>query len=114
MSSIDHRLEELHRRERSVRELLQSVESLRHGGGGGTSGGMEERVAKLEAGVEHLQGDVVDLRGDMKTVLTEMATLKENVRHLPTKPWLFTTLVGILAALSAIVAVIVRFVPAAG
>lgn len=72
---------------------------------------MEERVARLEANLEHIQRDVTDLRGDMKVVLTDIATLKENVRHLPTKPWMFVTLGGLISAVAAITAIIVRFVP---
>jgi len=65
---------------------------------------MEARVARLEKNVDTLTKDVGDLRIDV-------ATLKENVRHLPTKPWMFSTLGGMLAALAVIVGLIVRFIP---
>lgn len=79
--------------------LQQEVRALKEGGGGGTSGGMDGRVDRLEK-------DVADLRVDM-------ATVKENLRHLPSKPWMFTTLLGLLTAIGALVALIVRFVPPA-
>ena len=41
--------------------------------GGGTFDGMEARVAKLEATVDHIQRDVGDIR-------TEVRTLRENAR----------------------------------
>lgn len=80
--------------------------TLKGNGGGGTSGGMDDRIARLEKAVDGLQSHVTDLRIDV-------ATLKENVRHLPTKPWLFTTLAGMLTVLAAIVGLIVRFIPPA-
>lgn len=42
---------------------------------------------------------------------SDLATIKENVRHLPGKTWMFTTLAAMLAALAAIVTVITRLVP---
>ena len=80
--------------------------------------GLEARVAKVEAHVEHLResvtgfrGDFKDLRGDLKdlrhdvvTLKVDVATVKENVRHLPTKGFI-VTVVGIalvfLAGLAA-------------
>lgn len=73
-------------------------------GGSGTSGGMEERVARLEKNVDQIAKDIGDVRVDV-------ATLKENVRHLPTKPWIFTALAGTLAALSVVMGMLIRFLP---
>src|SRR4051812_7609876 len=36
--------------------------------GGGTFDGMEARVAKLEAAVEHIQRDVGDIKSDVRTM----------------------------------------------
>jgi hypothetical protein len=94
---------------------------LQGGGGGGTFDGMEPRVARLEADMEHVKKtlDRFDGRaerqgGDISVLKADVATLKENVRHLPTKPWLFTTLVMLLSALAAIIGVLIRFLPQAG
>jgi len=38
--------------------LSEQIEALKTAGGGGTSGGMEGRVAKLEANVETVRADV--------------------------------------------------------
>jgi hypothetical protein len=43
-----------------------SPHSLKSGGGGGTSDGMEARVAKLEASVEHIQKDIAEIKGDVR------------------------------------------------
>jgi hypothetical protein len=37
------------------------------GGGGGTFDGMEARVAKVEATLEHIQRDISDIKGDVRT-----------------------------------------------
>jgi hypothetical protein len=89
---------------RNLEEMQRNLDRLKAGDGGGTSGGMEERVTRLEKNVDALAKDVSDIRADV-------ATLKENVRHLPTKPWLFSTLAGMLTFLAVIVGVIVRFIP---
>ena|SRR6266404_29188 len=41
---------------------------LRPPGGGGTFDGMEARVAKLEASVEHIQRDTADIKSDLRTL----------------------------------------------
>jgi len=51
----------------------QPQDRLKSGGGGGTSGGMEPRVAKLEAAVEHIQRDTTDIKTDVRT-------LRDNAR----------------------------------
>ena len=104
MSALDERLAKLLDAESSIRKLEAQVEQLRGGGPGGTSGGMEERLTRVEKNVDQLAKDVTDIRVDI-------ATIKENVRHLPTKPWLFTALAGVIAAIGAIVTMVVRFVP---
>lgn len=91
-------------RKKIVNSVTVVDETLKGGGGGGTSDDMEARVARLEKNFDTLTKDVSDMRVDV-------ATLKENVRHLPTKPWMFSTLVAMLAALSVVIGLIVRFIP---
>jgi hypothetical protein len=43
-------------------------------GGGGTFDGMEARVAKLEAVVEHIQRDISDIKGDVRGLRTDART----------------------------------------
>lgn len=40
----------------------------------GDNGGMEARVAKLEAAVEHIQRDIADLKGDVRAIRSEART----------------------------------------
>lgn len=80
--------------------------ALKGSGGGGTSDGMDERVTRLEKHVDQIAKDVGDLRVDV-------ATLKENVRHLPTKPWMFATLSSLLVLSIAIIGLLIRFLPPA-
>lgn len=74
-----------------------------HGGdGGGTSDGMLERVAKLEANVEALQRDVTDVRSDMKDVRDRLGKLEVKVDHLPSKAFVFSVYAVVSALLAAI------------
>lgn len=91
-----------------VSALERDVEPLQKGGGGGTSGGMEDRVARLEKSVEKIGDQMVTIREDI-------ATIKENVRHLPTKPWIFTTLAAMVTVMitlmTFITGMLIRFLP---
>ena len=48
-------------------------------GGGGTFDGMEPRVAKLEAAVEHIQRDISEIKSDVRALRDE---IKSDVRAL--------------------------------
>ena len=61
--------------------LDREVASLKTGGGGGTSGGMEPRVAKLEAHVEHIRAEI----GKLAPMPADLAAVRERLQHLPTK-----------------------------
>jgi hypothetical protein len=68
--------------ERRLQQLEHVLEdNLKSGGGGGTSGGMEARVAKLEAHMEHVRGELAKLA----QMPVEIAAIKERQGHLPTK-----------------------------
>lgn len=83
------------------------VASLKHGGGDGTSGGMEARIASLEAHMDHVRTDVARL----SSAPERLTGLEVKVDQLPSKEWTFKTLVAMLSALAVIVGLIVRFVP---
>lgn len=65
-------------------------------GGGGHDGGMDGRVAKLEA-------DVKDIRTDLKTLVKDVAELKGRAAAMPTM-WqlitMFMAVVGVVATFS--------------
>lgn len=97
--------------------LRRQVEQLKGSGGGGTSGGMEPRIARLEKAAEQLAKDVGDLRVELaaikenvrpvSTMVTDMAMLKERVSHLPTKDELGTKLRTYLTIAVSIVGVMI-------
>jgi|GEM_PF-2987211 len=70
----------------------QSEQSLKSGGGDGTSDDMEQRVSHLEKQFDRINDKVDDLRIDM-------AVIKERVSHLPTKGFVF----GVYGAVSAFI-----------
>lgn len=112
MSTIDNRLLDAFTESQRARAEVRAGEARLPGGGGdGTSDDMQERVARLEKQIDQVGKDVGDMRVDV-------ATLKENVRHLPTKPWMFQAFAALLASISLlvtlIVGLIVRFLPHAG
>jgi hypothetical protein len=52
--------------QRKLQEANSESGRLKSGGGGGTSDGMEPRVAKLEAAVEHIQKDISEIKTDIR------------------------------------------------
>ncbi|MFC7378236.1 hypothetical protein [Brevundimonas sp. GCM10030266] len=106
-------------------DLLSQMQRLQTGGGGGTSDGMEPRVAKLEADVGHILTTLSDLKAgqgaaskDLTDLKVGQTELKTTVGHLPSKEDISKTikdwalLIGaILAAINVIGLLIMRFVP---
>lgn len=80
--------------------LTHVEEQLKSGGGSGTSDGMEVRVARLEAHMEH----VVKQVDRLADIPTDLAVLKVKVNELPTKGWLVTGLLLSLGAIAALIA----------
>lgn len=92
-------------------------------GGGPHDPGMEARVAKLEAAVEHLQGDMTEVRAALGRLEPKISEMAGNFPHLATKaeisqmigafPHLATkadlakrpTIAGIIAIVAAIAAI---------
>lgn len=71
--------------------------SLKSGGGDGTSGGMEPRIAKLEASMSHMERDVGELRVDMKDVRERLISVEKT---MATKGFVFSVY-GIVSVLLA-------------
>ncbi|WP_036505088.1 hypothetical protein [Novosphingobium sp. AP12] len=79
--TVDVRLV-LDRHAQQTRELAQAkADLLKAGGGGGISDGMDGRVSKLEAHMEHVREDMRDI----KQVLGDVATKLDRLTELPTK-----------------------------
>ena len=71
---------------------------LKSRGGDGTSGGMEPRLAVLEAEMKHVKENLAKLG----SVPTDLATLKERIAHLPGKGFVVTAAVSTVGALTGI------------
>ena len=76
---------------------------MKAGGGGGTSDGMEARVARLEAHVETLRSDSSAMRADIADIRINLATLTERVAHMPTKGFVISSNMTAIALLSALI-----------
>lgn len=66
-------------------------------------GGMEARLARLEAHIEHAQSDLGALKSDMAGVKDRLARLEVKVDHLPSKGFIVTALVAALALITAMI-----------
>lgn len=78
-----------------VQDVVQDILRNVHGGGNGGGSGLDARVARLEGRIDKI-GD------DLGTVKVDIATIKENVRHLPTKDFIVTALTATLTVIAAI------------
>ncbi|MFZ3485742.1 hypothetical protein [Sphingomonas sp. 3-13AW] len=70
-----------------IASLERQIEHLKGGGGGGTFGGMEARVARLESDMEHVKkavdrvdGKLDSLIASVGAVASTIATLDERTR----------------------------------
>ncbi|MQB37635.1 hypothetical protein DXT97_12615 [Agrobacterium tumefaciens] len=70
---------------------------LKSGGDGGNNGGMDGRIAKLEADMEYVKRDVSELRTDMRDVRDRAVKIEER---MATKTFVFSVY-GIVSALIA-------------
>jgi hypothetical protein len=106
--------------------------TLKGGGGDGTSGGMEGRIARIESDMEHvkhgmaalelgsselrkgvtaIQVDVAKGVGEIRTVFSG---LDERSKHFTTR-WDVVVMLSVLfGLLSGVIALAVRFIPHAG
>lgn len=72
-------------------------------GGPPHDGGMEARVAKLEAAVEHMQRDLAEVRTSLamvnntvSSVQTDVAVIKERLSHTPTTLQMWMAVAAVL------------------
>lgn len=93
-----------HRRSRGMPTVFGIDAPLKAGGGDGTSGGMEARVAKLEAHVEHIRAELAKL----SAMPTDLAVLKTRVDHLPTKGFILTSAIATVSAVVGLITLLSR------
>jgi hypothetical protein len=76
--------------------------ALESSGGGGDSTGMEPRIAKLEAHMEHVLADTSQLKADVGKMRVDVATLVERIAALPSKGFIVGVVVAGLGAFGAL------------
>lgn len=91
--AVDFTLQDFLREQKARSEGQHPPEGLQHGGGGGTSDGMEARVTRLETHMEYVRRDLDEIKSLLR-VLPELATK----RDLETWRWQWlATGIGIVA-----------------
>src|SRR5262245_56934335 len=65
--------------------------------------GVEARVAKVEAHVEHILADLSALKADMRDIRERFAKIETRLYHLPTKDFIKTAAIVIIGLLGAII-----------
>lgn len=95
------------------KDIREMSELLRRGGGGGTSGGMEARVAKLESDVGHLLTAVGEIKAaqlvsskDLTELKVSSGKVETKVSSLPTKEDIAKTIKDWLLLMGAALTVI--------
>lgn len=80
-------------------------------------GGMEARVAKLEAAVEYIQRDVAEVRASLamlnntlSSVQNDVGVIKERLSHTPTTLKMWASLVAVVVPVGAAVVGILTWV----
>lgn len=103
MSATIHDLAAIRDRIAELQKEPLLRQSLKGGGGNGTIGGMEARVAKIEAFMDVIRTEVAALRSDGRDLRDRLIRLEERVAHLPSKGFIFSTAVAIVTGLTAII-----------
>jgi hypothetical protein len=77
--------------------------TLKSGGGGGTSGGMDGWQTSVEARLGEIRTDTRSLLGEVNAIKVNLATLTERVAHLPSKGFVVTAVLTSLTVIAALV-----------
>jgi hypothetical protein len=88
-----------------IRDLQIRMEEMeRHMGSGPPAGGdgMEPRVAKLEASVEHIQTDVADIKLDGRAVIAKLDDIKDSIASA--KIWALLLYIGLAGGMLFVMA----------
>jgi len=75
-------------RDKVVKEISESADTgrdLKSGNGSGTSDGMEGRVSRLEAHMEHVREDVGEIKQSLSSIAAKLDSMSDKIGHLPTK-----------------------------
>ncbi len=96
-------LARLGRTSSEIDSLIERAATLKSGGGGGTSGPMEERVARLETHMEYVRRDLDEIRGTLGRVEGALADLPKK-RDLEAWRWQW---VGVAIAVIALTTTVI-------
>jgi len=83
--------------------LLSRLEKHLHSGNGGNGGGMDGRIAKLEANVENIGKSLTETRSDTRDIRDRTIRLEEKVAQLPTKGFIVSVVLTSLAVIAALI-----------
>ncbi|MGX1100085.1 hypothetical protein [Amorphus sp. MBR-141] len=83
---------------RQLQEARRAKDTLSSGGGGGTSDGMEPRIARLEK-------DMSEIKSDLKKIGLDVSETKGRLSAMPTT-W---QLAGLIIAIMGLSFVVIRF-----
>lgn len=72
---------------------------------------VEKAVTQLELHRNYMERDLQIARDDMRDVRDRLTRLETKVSDLPSKVWIGTVVIGGLVAMSAIVGLIMHFMP---
>lgn len=92
-----------------IASVEQEVRVLKTGGTDGTYGGMEARVAKLEAHMEHVRSDLAKLA----SVPADLSEVKARINALPDKDWVGAKMFRYLSAAGVACAIVSGLIGAA-
>lgn len=68
-------------------------------------------MPSVRKSVTDLATDARAVRGSVNDIKIDLGRLNERLKHMPTKGFIFGIAAGMIAAMSAIVGLIVRFMP---
>ena len=70
---------------------------------GGGGGGMESRLAKLEAYTDTIRSDIASIKPDLKDVRERFERLETNVAHLPSKGYINKVVLAAIVLIGAFI-----------
>lgn len=105
MSNLDQKVAQFSAIEGGKSEfdaLMNRLETLEKKSGSG-GGGMDGRIAKLEANVENIGKSLTETRSDTRDIRDRTIRLEEKVAQLPTKGFIVSVVLTSLAVIAALI-----------
>ena len=77
------------------------------GGGGGHTGGMEERVARLETHFEYIRRDLDEIKEEQRETRVILSDIRTHLAKLPTTGNLWSMIASVVATALAIIGIVI-------